>query len=125
MSTYTYKIGVTVIGLILLTSCGRQHRAESIVEDFIEANAAKPEAVSSIDFRSIDSTRVISDSIISVMRRQAAGSPRYRSDMSFDQSEIILPLIIVRVSYKTDGQECSDTYYLDCDLTRVVALKTN
>lgn len=112
--------------LVLLTaSCGRQHKAEAVVSDFIEANLADPNSLSGLDFRDIDSTRLISDSLIGAMRLTATANTCFRQPIDYGGERASRLLIFTRATYRLGDRRCQDTYYIDSALTRVVAFKSN
>ena len=111
--------------MLLLASCGQQHKAETLVEDFMDKNLKSPSKVSIIEFAKIDSTKRINDSIITNMRTVAEQSERYNQGIVYDKSGHGKTLITLRVQYRIANDTCSDTYYLDKELTKVVAFKTN
>lgn len=111
--------------MLLLASCGQQHKAETLVEDFMDKNLKSPSNVSIIEFAKIDSTKRINDSIITNMRTVAEQSERYNQGIVYDKSGHGKTLITLRVQYRIANDTCSDTYYLDKELTKVVAFKTN
>ena len=116
-----------IIGIapLLFASCGPQAEAEELVEQFMEQNMRAELSPKSVHFTDIDSTHALSDSIIVSLRQQARQAKRYRPDVKYAPDEPFKKLILTRVKYKIDEQECSDTYYLDMDLTRVIAFKEN
>ena len=115
-----------MIGMILLlASCGQQHQARTLVDDFMEANLADPKALNGVSYASLDSTRVISDSLIGVMRSLAKQNPRFKSDIAYAERKSTRLLYITRVDYCLNQDSCQDTYYLDDSLTGVVAFKSN
>ena len=61
--------------MLLLASCGKQHQAENLVEDFVEAYAQKEIDIRS--FSDLDSTRVIADSVILALRSNAERDPLF------------------------------------------------
>ncbi|MGN1264131.1 MAG: hypothetical protein ACI4TW_08830 [Prevotella sp.] len=111
--------------MLLLASCGQQHKAEILVEDFMDKNLKSSSEVSIIDFAKIDSTKHINDSIVMNMRAVAEQSERYKQGIDYDNGKYGKTLITLRVQYRLANDTCSDTYYLDKDLTKVVAFKTN
>ena len=106
-------IGVT---LLLFVSCGQQQRAKSIAKDFMESTLKKD--VSYIDFSNVDSTRVISDSLIQVRRSHGIPGIGYQERKGPS-------LLHIRAKYVLDGDTCSTTFYIDPELTGVVAYKDN
>ena len=116
-----------IIGFIplLFTSCGPQAEAEELVEQFMEQNMRENLKPSSVHFTDIDSTRLINDSIIIGLRQEAKRAIRYKPGIKYAPDYPFKKLMVTRVKYKLKDEECSDTYYLDMELTRVVAFKEN
>lgn len=110
-------IGVT---LLLSVSCGRQHKAEQTVKTFVDQYAETPEAISDRDFSDIGTTRHISDSLIDVMRHQ--GAPGFKKDVSYGQRPAD-ELVYLRMKYVLDNDTLQNTFYLNQELTEVVAFK--
>ena len=115
-------IGVT---LLLFAACGQQHDAESLVKDFMEQNMQEGIETHGRNFNDLDPTRHVSDSLINSMRTRSAKAERYRHDITYAEGTPTVPLYVLRVKYMIDTLECSDTYYLDNQLTRVIAFKEN
>ena len=108
--------------MLLLVSCtGRQHTAENAVVEFMAENLSNAKDMKITNFSRLDSTNKVKDSVIVVLRSNAETSGRYKKGMRYAQKM----LFIVRVSYKLGEAECSDTYYLDESLEKVVAVKNN
>ena len=122
-------IGVTLV--LLSVSCGQQHQAKQVIQEFVEQYATEPSAYSSISITKLDSTRVLNDSVINRMRTDADTIQRYRSTkrgnepMKYADAASGKKLFVARIAYTIDSTEYSDTYYLDENLTSVVAFKTN
>lgn len=123
MKAYIYII---MCSLVLLTaSCGQQHRAESLVEDFMEKNMHDASKLEDVSFNDIDSTRYINDSIVVAMRQMAqATAKHYKSDIDYGSQNAGKTLVMARVTYKLNGKDYTDTYYMDKEMTRVVAFKS-
>ena len=111
--------------MLLLASCGQQHKAESVVEDFMENNLKDASALQIVEYSDIDSTRYLNDSIINKLRNTAKNSPMYAGRTEFAQRNKDEKLIIIRVRYKINGQDFHDTFYLNKEMTGVIALKNN
>ena len=121
------KVLYIIIGvsLLLFTSCGPQADAESLVKDFMEKNIKEGLKPRSLHFTDIDSTHAITDSVVINLRQLAKQGTRYQEYIKYAPDEPFHKLIVTRVKYHLDDEECSDTYYLDMALTRVVAFKEN
>ena len=111
--------------MLLLASCGQQHKAESVVEDFMENNLKDASALQIVEYSDIDSTRYLNDSIINKLRNTAKNSSMYAGRTEFAKRNKDEKLIIIRVRYKINGQDFHDTFYLNKEMTGVIALKNN
>ena len=110
------------IGMMLLfASCGQQHSAEQTVKAFVEANMENGgNDISSREFADIGTTKFISDSLIQLMRHR--GAPLFKQGISYPD----VPdgeLYYLRMSYVHDGDTLQNTFYLNQELTEVVAFK--
>lgn len=111
--------------MLLLASCGQQHQAKSIIKDFIDRNISESSARGSISIVRFDSTKVLADSIILRMRTNADTTKRYQKPIKYDEGEACKKFFTVRIKYTINDTEYSETHYLDDQLSRVVAFKTN
>ena len=113
------------MALLLFASCGQQHQAKEVISDFLDKHVTEPSARSSITVEKFDSTRVLSDSVIQRMRANADTVKRYVTPIHYAPGDISRKLYVARISYTVHDVEFSDTYYLDDQLTRVIAFKSN
>lgn len=110
---------------LLFAACGQQHKAESVVEDFMERNLTDPSALEDLDFNDIDSTRHINDSIVAIMRQATkATAPQYKKTIDYGTKQAVGNVLLVRVNYKVGEKRFTDTYYLDKEMTDVIAFKS-
>ena len=114
--------------MLLLASCGKQHQAENLVEDFVEAYAQREIDIRS--FSDLDSTRVIADSVILALRRNADRDPLFGKALlaPFEQHSeqgSYHTFLFIRMRYQEPGDtvEASRTFYLDNGLKGIVAFK--
>jgi len=122
----TSRVPIIICGLLLLASCGRQQQAKSLVRDFVDAYAQQEIDINS--FSDIDSTRVITDSLILTMRDKAAADPLFKSPVLSDfraQGNRRQTLLYIRMRYQEPGDtlEQSRTFYFDRDLGGIIAFK--
>lgn len=116
-STFRLKNLIYIIGvMLLLTACGQQQRAKSVVKDFMETYQKGD--VDYLEFSDVDSTKMLSDSLINALQ-QLAGK-----DVSF-QKRNSTTLLLIRAKYLLDDDTCSTTFYLDPSTMGVVACKQN
>lgn len=110
------------IGVLLLASCGRRQEAKSIIKDFMKANVEDYSKVSYLEFYDVDSTRNISDSLIQVLHGRTPA--HFRRDISYRKRDG-KTLWLLRTRYLMDKDTCSATFYMDKEMTGVVAFKEN
>lgn len=116
-STFRLKSLIYIIGvMLLLTACGQQQRAKSVVKDFMETYQKGD--VDYLEFSDVDSTRVLSDSLINALQQQAGKKVSFQKRNS-------TTLLLIRAKYLLDDDTCSTTFYLDPSTMGVVACKQN
>lgn len=116
-STFRLKSLIYIIGvMLLLTACGQQQRAKSVVKDFMETYQQGD--VDYLEFSDVDSTRVLSDSLINALQQQAGKKVSFQKRNS-------TTLLLIRAKYLLDDDTCSTTFYLDPSTMGVVACKQN
>ena len=107
--------------VLLFASCGRQHSAEQTVKAFVETNMENGgDDISNRDFADLGATKFINDSLIHLMRHR--GAPLFKQDITYTE----IPegeLFYLRMSYVHDGDTLQNTFYLNQELTEVVAFK--
>ncbi len=106
--------------VLLFASCGKQHQAESIIEDFVDVNAVAPEKITDRDFADLGTTRHITDSLVKVMRQR--GAVNYKQSITYSPAPIG-DLYYLRMRYVYEGDTLQNTFYLNETLTEVVAFK--
>lgn len=116
-STFRLKSLIYIIGvMLLLTACGQQQRAKSVVKDFMETYQQGD--VDYLEFSDVDSTKVLSDSLIQALQQQAGKKVSFQKRNS-------TTLLLIRAKYLLDDDTCSTTFYLDPSTMGVVACKQN
>jgi len=116
-STCRWKNLIFIIGvLLLLTAFGQQQRAKSVVKDFMETYQQGD--VDYLEFSDVDSTKMLSDSLINALQQQAGKKVTFQKRNS-------TTLLLIRAKYLLDDDTCSTTFYLDPSTMGVVACKQN
>lgn len=116
-STFRLKSLIYIIGvMLLLTACGQQQRAKSVVKDFMQTY--RQGDVSYLDFSDLDSTSVLSDSVVRALQQQAGRGVAF-------QQRTGQTLLLIRAKYLLGDDTCSTTFYLDPSTMGVVACKQN
>lgn len=114
-----------IIGLLVLlfASCGQQHKSQSLVDDFMQSNMIAPDEMDEVEYSKLDSTKLITDSIVQALRRNAKDSRIFRPDTKYFNGTVGRKLFRLRISYKQGGSDQTATFYMDEGLNGVVAVK--
>ena len=119
-------------GFLALASvgCGKRHSAKKLVENFIDEHAQQP-SVSITDVGKLDSTDRVDNSTINALQADVKNGGLYKPDTKFRQRPAnTKTLLMIRVTLETKDEKgekkpYKQTFYLDPELTSVVAVKTN
>ncbi|MGN1375416.1 MAG: hypothetical protein ACI4V5_02555 [Prevotella sp.] len=106
-----------------LTACGNQHKTETVVNDFLAENMKQTDY--KIEFSDIDSTALVSDSAIIRMRMTALGNNMYRQPLRYKDAIRNDKYIFTQARIYIGNDTISQTFYLDMQMTGVVAFKKN
>lgn len=119
-------------GLLALASvsCGKRHSAKKLVESFIDKHAQQA-SVSITDVGKLDSTDRVDNSTINALQADVKNGGLYKPDTKFGKRPTnTKTLLMIRVTLETKDEKgekkpYKQTFYLDPELTSVVAVKTN
>lgn len=117
------KISVICSMAFFAISCGKQHKAENVIKDFLDENMSTSEY--SISFNDIDSTRNITDSMINVMKNNARKNKLFKKEIVYGSSMTAKPYIYARTKICNGKDTVPYTFYLDKTLNSVIAFKRN
>lgn len=112
---------VSTLAAALLMSCNGNRQAKGIVTQFLDNNL-KDADYSAEYFSKVDSTFVISDSVLNDMRTKANQTGLFKS-LKFGERGNSRKLNYIRVRYILGNDTIKQTFYLDASTTCVVALK--
>ena len=125
LSTLGMKKSVFILFMAVLLSSCDQWKAERLVSSFLKENL-KEEYDFSKKYNDLDSTFNITDSIVGVMRMREDKNEKFNTPIKYVEGAPTRPLMIERVRLKeNDSTTYTMTFYLDKELTRVVAFKEN
>jgi|SRR5574344_544152 hypothetical protein len=110
--------------LLLFASCGQQHKAESTVEDMLEDNLTNASQMKVIMHEQLDSTRLLTNSNVLLIRKSMADIPYYKKGIKYAPMPKDNMLMISCVVYQLGNKKYRDTYYLDRSLENVIAIKS-
>lgn len=105
----------------VLACCGDQHKAESVVGDFIDANIALDRY--SVKFSSLDSTDRVTPERIMTMRKNASTDHLFKRNASFLPVPASGKYLFTRTKIINGTDTVERTFYMDDALTGVIAFK--
>lgn len=108
--------------VFILSGCDKQYKAESTVKDFLDTNLKTSDY--SISFTKVDSTRLVTDRAVSVMRKNANKNTAFKTGIKYNaqpSKKHMFTKAVIRIGNDTIRQ----TFYLTPDLTQVVSFKDN
>lgn len=117
------KLALTVVCALILVACGDKHKAENTVRAFLDMNMKSAEY--SADFSKLDSTRHITDSVISAMRMTADRKGIYKNDIKFGNVKNYDKIMFMQGKIVIDKDTFAHTFYMTPDLEQVIAFKEN
>lgn len=121
----TFISAITVITVIAFIGCTSRNDPKTIVKDFIHENLVDND-ISEIDFSKPDSTFYITDSAITVMRKNADAMKTYKKNPKYMNVIHGKKLIFITLKYTLqNGEKQSQTFYVNADGSGVVAFKNN
>lgn len=117
------KAFVICLTALSAVSCGDQHKAESVVKDFLDNNMVSADY--SISFNGIDSTRNITDSMINVMKINANKNSLFKRNIVYGTNKGKKPYVFTKARIYNGKDTVSYTFYLDRAMQNVIAFKMN
>lgn len=122
MRVAKYLVGSLAVCMVLV-GCGKQRKAEAVVSDFIDKNITIDGY--SVDFSPMDSTNRITADRIADMRKAVASDPLFKKGTALGQASPNGKYAFTRTRIINGTDTLVRTFYLDSELTRVVAFKMN
>lgn len=116
--------------MLVFTSCGDQHKAQSLVKDFLQDNLKEGNDCSFERFSQLTPTAMIGLEQVKTMRKDMDRLPYIKSGINYQDGSLPDTLLYIRATYKLQGntdkeEELTQTFYMDKGLTRVIAFKQN
>jgi len=105
----------------LLIGCGPQKDAERLVDQFIEQYAVEPAAIQNVSYQHIDSTKLVSDSLIGVMQQRS--HELFKDGIDYPVKSKGNKLYYIRMKFTYKGDTLRQTFYIDEALEHIVAFK--
>ena len=111
-------------------SCGKRRSAKQLVENFIDEHTLLS-SVSVTDVGKLDSTDRVDNSTIKALQADVKSGGLYKPDTKFGQRPsntktlLMLRITLEAKDEKGEKKPYKQTFYLDPELTSVVAVKTD
>lgn len=121
MSHHIRTLTCCFTAVILMCACGKQHKAEETVKAFLDNNLKTTEY--SVNFTKIDSTRLVSDSLIHVMRTNASKNTSFRNNIAYDANPPQRIYMFTKAKIYIGKDTLQHTFYLTPELTQVISFK--
>lgn len=124
------KFSILFLGIVLLfTSCGEQHKAQSLVKDFLNENLIDNDC-SFERFSKLTPTAMINAERLAAMRKDIETLPIVKKGIQYGSNELPDTLLYIRATYKLTGKDggkekFTQTFYMDKGITHIIAFKKN
>lgn len=115
------KPSIPAIVALVLFGCGKQHKAESVVKEFMAQYMTVDDY--SIDFLKIDSTTHVTDSLINRMKFTAAQNKLFKKGIKYGRNPKSGRYVYLPVRIYIGKDTISQTFYLDTNTSNVIAFK--
>lgn len=117
------KIIPALVFALMLSGCGRQHKAEGVIKGFLKENLVTDDYA--VRISDIDSTRHVSDSALNAMKVAAAHNKMFKKNMKFGSNTGVSSCFYTRTYIIRPSDTIVQTFYLDRELNSVIAFKDN
>lgn len=124
------KFSIFFLGFMLLfTSCGEQHKAQSLVKDFLNENLIDNDC-SYERFGKLTPTAMINADRLAAMRKDIETLPIVKKGIRYKSNDLPDTLLYIRATYKLTGkngekEKFTQTFYMDKGITHIIAFKKN
>jgi hypothetical protein len=114
-----------MIPLALLTACGQQHKAEGVIEHFLDGNLVNSNY--KVDYGKLGSTRKLDDQILQKMRQASTNDPLFKQPVHYGTYKELDELLYLRTIIIQGKDTAVRTIYLHPELCDdgVMAVKEN
>lgn len=121
MHHYAKTLAIGTAAAFILCACGKQHKAEETVKDFLDTNLAATDY--SVDFTKIDSTRFVADSAVHAMRTSATANAAFKKDIKYGANPPQRIYVFTKAAIFIGEDTLLHTFYLTPEMTQVVSFK--
>ena len=120
-----FLLSITLAAMTLLSACSNEDKAHSLVKDFLNDNLSVDFSIDS--YQRFDSTKMVTPAAVQKMRESVTEIKMYENKPTFADYTEGQQLLYLRVKFTLDDDTTKyvQTFYLDNQLQRVVAVKEN
>ncbi len=124
------KITIILMSVMLLfTACGEQHKAQSLVKDFLNENLIDKDCCFE-RFSKLKPTAMINAERLQTMRKDIETLPIIKKGIKYNDEALPDTLLYIRATYQLtskDGKKdkYTQTFYMDKAITHIIAFKKN
>lgn len=125
MNKMKVAIAALLVAVMAFSSCNKEKTTtQKLVKEFLKENLVS-EDFKVMDYSDLSSTKLVTDSMCQQMRTQIANNALFKSGMRYAEGPATKKMHFIRVKYRVDKDTIFQTFYIDEQQTRVVALKEN
>ena len=125
MNKMKVAIAALLVAVMAFSSCNKEKTTtQKLVKEFLKENLVS-EDFKVMDYSDLSSTKLVTDSMCQQMRTKMAGNALFKSGMRYAEGPATKKMHFIRVKYRVDKDTIFQTFYIDEQQTRVVALKEN
>jgi hypothetical protein len=125
MNKMKVAIAALLVAVMAFSSCNKEKTTtQKLVKEFLKENLVS-EDFKVMDYSDLSSTKLVTDSMCQQMRTQMATNALFTSGMRYAEGPATKKMHFIRVKYRVDKDTIFQTFYIDEQQTRVVALKEN
>lgn len=116
-----------MLSLLLFTGCGERHQGKTLIRNFLNQNLTYGD-IEEDHYGQLDSTTLVTNERVLKMREATSRLPEFHRNISYGKPTPTL--LFITVKYKIVGdqgkeQNYQQTFYMDKELTQIVAFKNN
>jgi len=125
MNIRTKAISLIITAAAIVTGCKQGDDEHRLVGEFLDKHLTN-NSISDLKVSDADSTFLINDSLINVMRTAQAKTSIFKKDVVYGERCTKAPLYYVVARYTThDGRKVRQTFYLNKKNNSVVCIKND
>jgi len=119
----TRHLIAVLVAVLTLAACGNRHRAASVVDDFLKENLTNDDY--KMEVVAMDKAAKVNAATLKALQGEAAGDPAFKKSIQWGTPATQDNYYYMRARIIHEQDTMVKTFYLDDQLTTVVAFKQN